>query len=189
VSVLEEDLASNAGRVGVLETDLSSNAIRIGVLETFTDNNETRIKVLETDLTERTFRIEDLEDDMSSNNSRLTTVENSYATTSYVDSVVVTASAITVLMDIALSGYASIFQLTATTNNLDDLEDAVVATYVPYPLDWATYNSLGNSLSNYVDGKIGANAGIVVKPSDWSFVSPNIRFSCHLEELHREEDT
>ena len=110
--------------------------------------------------------IEDLEDNMTSNASRLTTVEDDYATISYVDASVVTSSAISLLIDTALTGYATTSELSATTQNLTDLSDDIIATYVPYPLDWVTYTSLGNSLSNYVDGKIGAYSSIVVKPSD-----------------------
>ena len=172
VEVLETDLFSNASRIGVVETDLSSNAGRVSALETFADNNETRIEVLETDLTERTLRIEDLEDNMTSNASRLTTVEDSYATTSYVDSAVVTSSAIGVLIDTALTGFATTSELSATTQNLTDLSDDIVATYVPYPLDWVLYTPLGNSLSFYVDGKIGDYSDIVRKPSDWLSYRP-----------------
>ena len=86
--------------------------------------------MLETDLTERTLRIEDLEDNMTSNASRLTTVENSYATTSYVDSAVVTSGAISLLIDTALTGYSTTSELSATTQNLTDLSDDIVATYI-----------------------------------------------------------
>ena len=72
----------------------------------------------------------------------------------------------------ALTGYATTSELSATTQNLDDLTEAVVDTYVPYPLHWVTYTSLGNSLSNYVDGKIGANSSVVFNPSDWSLYPP-----------------
>jgi hypothetical protein len=60
---------------------------------------------------------------MTSNASRLTTVEDSYATTSYVDGAVVTSSAISLLIDTALTGYATTSELSATTQNLTDLSD------------------------------------------------------------------
>ena len=83
-----------------------------------------------------------------------------------------TSSAIGVLIDTALTGFATTSELSATTQNLTDLSDDIVATYVPYPLDWVTYTSLGNSLSNYVDGKIGEYSDIVRKPSDWLSYRP-----------------
>lgn len=83
-----------------------------------------------------------------------------------------TSGAIGVLIDTALTGYATTSELSATTQNLTDLSDDIVATYVPYPLDWVTYTSLGNSLSNYVDGKIGDYSDIIRKPSDWLSYRP-----------------
>ena len=48
----------------------------------------------------------------------------------------------------------------------------ILSLHIPYPLDWVTYTSLGNSLSNYVDGKIGEYSDIVRKPSDWLSYRP-----------------
>ena len=75
VSVLETDLTSFDARVIVLETDLSTNASQIEVLETDLSSNVARVDVLETDLTSNAARVEVLETDLSSNAARVDVLE------------------------------------------------------------------------------------------------------------------
>jgi hypothetical protein len=91
--------------------------------------------------------------------------DKDYATESYVDGAVVTGGAIGVLIDVALTRYASTTQLGATNQSIRDLTDAVDAGFVPVLADWYVLSS-PDGLNLYVASKVGT--GTLREPIDWA---------------------
>ena len=73
---LDQDMTSNAGRIGVLETDLTSNVTRVTNLEAANVVQETLITNLRTDLDSNVVRVSSLETDRTSNTLRISFLES-----------------------------------------------------------------------------------------------------------------
>ena len=73
---LDQDMTSNAGRIGVLETDLTSNVTRVTNLEAANVVQETLITNLRTDLDSNAVRVSSLETDRTSNTLRISLLES-----------------------------------------------------------------------------------------------------------------
>ena len=72
----DQDMTSNAGRIGVLETDLTSNVTRVTNLEAANVVQETLITNLRTDLDSNAVRVSSLETDRTSNTLRISLLES-----------------------------------------------------------------------------------------------------------------
>jgi hypothetical protein len=126
--------------------------VRIGVLETNLESNASRIQGLYDADYEPKYWVE----------------KKNYATEAFVNGAVVSGSAIGVLIDLALTGYAPTPQLGATNQTISDLTDAVHSGFdakVTIPDDWNAF-STPVGLKTYVETKVGT--GIVREPDDWS---------------------
>ncbi len=93
--------------------------------------------------------------------------DKDYATESYVNGAVVSGSAISVLIDVALQGTATTAQITQANQATSDVLDNLTANYVPRPADWNNSSS-PDGLSSYVEEKVLAGPGIVRHPDDWN---------------------
>ena len=93
--------------------------------------------------------------------------DKDYATESFVTSSVVSGSAISVLIDVALQGTATTAQVTAANQATSDVLDNLTTNYVPRPADWNILSS-PDGLNSYVEEKVLADGTIVRKPDDWS---------------------
>ena len=87
--------------------------------------------------------------------------DKDYATESYVDNSVVSATAISVLIDVALQGTATAAQVTAANQATSDVLDNLTTNYVPRPADWNILSS-PDGLKSYVEEKVLAGENMFV---------------------------
>jgi hypothetical protein len=158
---------------GKTPTNLTSNTSRIETLETDLTSNSSRIVSLETTDASRGTSIQGLYDADYATKSWVNGKD--YATETYVNGAVVSASAVSLLIDAAVASRA-------TSQSVTDLSD-VVNTKVPVPSDWTALSS-PDGLKTYVETKVGTD---VVRPaSDWLLypIPGELIGSTNLKDLH-----
>ena len=171
-----ETLSSNIVILhGNVET-LSGNVnILHGNVETLTSNIEilrANVVVLTDDLESNAVRIQALYNADYAPKSWVN--DKDYATEAFVTGAVVSANAIGVLIDLALTGYASTTSLGTTNQSVADLADLVADDYVAKPSNWTALVGALGSLDDYVATKISTSTTIVFRPTDWSTYPPSL---------------
>ena len=171
-----ETLSSNIVILhGNVET-LSGNVnILHGNVETLTSNIEilrANVVVLTDDLESNAVRIQALYNADYAPKSWVN--DKDYATEAFVTGAVVSANAIGVLIDLALTGYASTTSLGTTNQSVADLADLVADDYVAKPSNWTALAGALGSLDDYVATKISTSTTIVFRPTDWSTYPPSL---------------